>query len=86
MPAVETGKKAAAGGFQHWCVRSSVRLALQDKGCIALSSSYVALPLLTVPSQWGSATFVPHVTGVLAAQNVAVDTESSFQWGVRDMG
>lgn len=47
--------------------------------------TFLSLPS---PSWQGSATFVPHVTDVLAAQKSTVNTESadsSLQWDVRDL-
>lgn len=83
------GRKLLLGDFRNpWCICSSAQVILQDRGCIPLSWPYLTLLPLPSPSWQGSATFVPHVTDVLAAQKLAVNRESadsSLQWDVRDM-
>lgn len=88
----ELGRKLLLGDFRKpWCICSSTQIILQDRDCIPLSWPWQCMTLLLLPSSsWqSSATFVPHVTDVLATQKLAVNTEraeySSFQWEVRDM-
>lgn len=74
------GRKLLLGDFRNpWCICSSAQVILQDRGCIPLSWPYLTLLPLPSPSWQGSATFVPHVTDVLAAQKLAVNREKCRQ-------